>query len=331
MKLFAFAFVCFSVSLPAQAPNANSGGFSIPSLGFVASQTPAQLRPILGIPGSARLGNPLLLPNTVTQIYVAPGQAFALAQQVPGIPLGLILLEGLSSETLSLPVTPIAGAMSQADLLAFGPLGRSAVLYSRQTNHLQVLTGLPRAPQVYLDVPNVSVANTPQKLAISDDAQIVLITDGAGAVYSLSQGAAPTIVHHSPDISAVAFLAGSHDAVICDRSLNSAALLQSSSISPVAAVAPLSEGCQPEDAASTADGKTILVACAGQQALLAVDRVSGMTRTYSVPTTPGAFDRLSVRDTFLISPPQGSTYWLFVWGPGGPVASFIGAGAGSAH
>ncbi len=328
MKLIALAFVCASVPLLAQAPNASSGGVSVPSLGFVASQTPPQLRPILGIPGAARLGNPLLLPNTVTQIYMAPGQAFALAAGAPGASLGMILLEGVAGAAQSLPVRPIPGAMNQADLLAFGPLGRSAVVYARQTNHIQVLTGLPRSPQVSLDIPNVSVASTPQKLAVSDDAQVVLIVDAAGTVYSLSQGAVPTVVHHSPDVSAVAFLAGSHDAVICDRSLNSAAFLHNSSVTAVAAVAGFSDGCQPEDAASTADGKTILVACPSQQALLSVDRASGLTRTYSVPLAPGAFDRLSARDTFLISPPQGSTYWLVVWGPGGPVTSFIAAAGG---
>ncbi|MGI9074529.1 MAG: hypothetical protein ACR2JB_25165 [Bryobacteraceae bacterium] len=328
MKFLVSAFLGAAVTLSAQAPIANSGsttGVSVPTLGFVASQAPARLQPILGIPGSARLGTPLLLPPTVTQIHIAPGHAYALVEQAPGNPLGLVLLQGITTQTRSLPLRPIVGALSQIDLLAFSPMGTSAALYSRQTNQLQVLTGLPKSPQLFLNVPNLAIPDGPQKIAVSDDAGAVLISDAAGSVYSVSQNAAPVPVHHSPEISALAFVAQSRESIVCDRTLNTMSFLRDANATPVALGPATDDRCQPEAAASTADGKTILLACPAQRAVLSIDRASGVTRVHNVSNSPGALEPLGVRNVFLMSPPEGGTYWLFVWGPNGPVVSFVAA------
>jgi hypothetical protein len=329
MKLFAIAFVGTTVTLLAQAPGTHggtsTGAFSIPTLGFVVRQTPVQLQPILGIPGSARLGSPLPLPNTVTQIHLAPGHAYALVEQGRSNPLSLVLLQGVAAQAAALTLTPVNGATNEIDLLAFSPIGRSAVIYSRQTNQLQILTGLPKSPRLFLSVPNVATPEAPQKLAVSDDAQTVLIADGGGSVYSLSQNATPVLVYRSPDISAIDFVAQTGDAMICDRSVNRPLVLQHSSTAPVALMATSNDDCQPEAAASTTDGKTILLACPAQHAVLSVDRVSGSTRVHNVSSGPGVLARLSVRDTFLMSPPDGGTYWMFTWQPNGPVMSFVAA------
>src|SRR5438477_10251292 len=251
MKLFVFAIVGGAITLFAQSQNANSritGGFSVPTLGFVSGQAPAQLQPILGIPGSARLGSTLSLPSTVTQIHIAPGHAYALVQQGPSNPVSMVLLQGITAQTQNLLLTPIAGAIGQVDLLAFSPVGSSAALYSRQTNELQVLTGLPRSPRLYLKASSVAIPTAPQKLAVSDDARVVLISDSAGTVYSVSQSGVPLAVHHSPDISALAFVTQSHDSVICDRSLNTISFLRDSTATPVALGPATHDTCQPEGA-----------------------------------------------------------------------------------
>jgi hypothetical protein len=328
MKLLAFAFLGTAVMLLAQAPNTNSGSttaVSVPTLGFIASQAPARLQPILGIPGAARLGNPLLLPATVTQIHIAPGHAYALVEQAPGNPLALVLLQGITTQTRNLPLRPIMGALSQIDILAFSPMGTSAVLYSRQTNQLQVLTGLPKLPQLYLNVPNLAIPYGPQKVAVSDDAQAVLVSDAAGSVYSVSRNAAPVPVNHSPEISALAFVAQSRESIICDRTLNTMSFLRDSTARSVALGPATNDICQPEAAASTTDGKTVLLACPAQHAVLSIDRASGLTRVHNMSNSPSALEPLGVRDVFLMSPPENGTYWLLAWGPDGPVTSFIAA------
>lgn len=338
MKFFAFAIIAVSTTLCAQAPNGSGGtatGFSIPALGFISGQAPAQLQPILGIPGSARLGSPLLLPSTVTGIHIAPGHAYALLQQGPSNPVSMVLLQGITAQTQNVQLTPIPGTIGQLDLLAFSPMGTSAAIYSRETNQLQVLAGLPRSPRLSRNLSNVAMTGAAQKLAVSDDAQLVLISDATGSVYSVSQNGAVTAVHHSPEISALAFVTRSHDSIICDRSLNTISLLQNFIATPFALGPAMNDICQPEAAASTADGGTLLLACPAQHTVLAVNSASGLTRVYNVAASPTSLDRLALGDVFLMSPPQGGTYWLFVWQPSGLTASFIAAAPngsqGSAH
>jgi hypothetical protein len=328
MKFFAFAIIAVSTPLCAQAPNGNGGsttGFAVPALGFVSGQAPAQLQPILGIPGSARLGSPLLLPSTVTGIHMAPGHAYALLQQGPSNPLSMVLLQGITAQTQNLHLTPIPGTIGQVDLVAFSPMGSSAAIYSRETNQLQVLTGLPRSPRLSLNLPNVAISGAAQKLAVSDDAQAVLISDSAGSVYSVSQNGAAVAVHHSPEISALAFITQSHDSIICDRSLNTISMLRNSTATPFALGPAMNDTCQPEGAASSADGGTLLLACPAQHAVLAVNSASGLTHVYNVAASPTSLERLALGDVFLISPAEGGTYWLFVWQPSGLTASFIAA------
>jgi hypothetical protein len=328
MKFFAFGFVAAAATtLCAQAPNTNSGtqtGFSVPTLGFISGQAPVRLQPILGIPGSARLGSPLSLPRTVTQIYIAPGHSYGLVQQGPGNPLSLVSLQGIGAQTRNVPLTPITGAIAQVDLIAFSPTGTSAVIYSRQTNQLQVLTDLPRSPQIYLNASNLALPTPAQKLAVSDDARVVLLSDAAGSVYSIPQKGAPVAVHHSPDIASLAFVAQSHDSIICDRSLNTISFLRDSTVTPVALGPATNDACQPEAAVSTRDGRTILLACPAQHAVVSIDRASSVTHVYRVAGSPSALDRLGLADVFLMSPPEGATYWLFVWQPDGPASFFIG-------
>jgi hypothetical protein len=338
MKLFAFAIVALSTTLCAQSPNASGGnttGFSVPALGFISGQAPAQLQPILGIPGSARLGSPLLLPSTVTGIHIAPGHAYALVQQGPSSPLSMVLLQGIKAQTQNLQLTPIPGTIGQVDLLAFSPMGNSAAIYSRETNQLQVLTGLPKLPRLSLNLSNLAITGAVQKLAVSDDAQAVLISDSAGSVDSVLQNGALLPVHHSPEISALAFVTQSHDSIICDRGLNTISMLRNSTATPFALGPAMNDTCQPEGAVSTADGKTLLLACPAQHAVLAVNSASGLTHVYNVAATPASLDRLALGDVFLMSPAEGGTYWLFVWQPSGLTASFIAAapnrGQGSGH
>jgi hypothetical protein len=328
MKLSAFVFLAVATALCAQSQNANSGtvaGVSAPTLGFVSGQAPAQLQPILGIPGSARLGSPLSLPSTVTEIHVAPGHAYGLVQQGPSNPVAMVLLQAITSQTRKLPLTAIPGAIGAVDLIAFSPTGTSAAIYSRQTNQLQVLTGLPRSPQIFLNASHLAIPTPVQKLAVSDDARAVLTSDASGSIYSIPQNGAPLAVHHSPDVSALAFVAHSHDSIICDRSLNTISILRNSAATPIALGPAMSGTCQPEGAAATADGRTILLACPAQHTVLSIDRGSSVTHVYNVAGTPSALDRLGAGDLFLMSPPDSGTYWLFVWQADGPVTFFIGA------
>lgn len=331
MRRLAIAFLAAAPLLLAQVPGTALGGsangFSGPSLGFLPGSTPGELQPILGIPGAARLGDAISLPNTVTQLYLAPGHSYALAVQGPADPVASAILRVPAGIEASPRLAPLPGALAQPDLVAFSPAGQSAALYSQQANRLEVFTGLPNSPRLAQDISNVQLAGPLLKLAISDDAQAVLVSDASGTVYTLSQNTAPRPVYHSSQISALVFISQSHDAVVCDPVLGAAALLQAVNSSPGIKMLPQASnnGCQPQAAVSTADGKTILLACPAQHLIWWVDRASQSTNTFKINNSPATLDTVGGRDVFLMSPPDEGAYWLLTWGPEGPATSFIAA------
>jgi hypothetical protein len=324
MKRFALLFFAPAALLVGQASGTN-GRFAGPTLGFVQGSAPSELQPILGIPGAARLGDPMLLPDSVTQTYLAPGHSYALAAQGSSAPLAVVLLRGSSGIAPNPTLVPIPGAMAHADLVAFSPTAAAAALYSQQSGEVQVFTALPNSPHLLRDISNVQIAGAAHALAVSDDAQSVLIADASGTVYALSANAAPAPVYHVSQVSALVFVSQSHDAIVCDPASGSAAIV--SADGAVQTLQPPSgNGCRPQAAASTTDGRTILMACPAEHLIWSVDRASGATSTYKVTTSPTALDNVGARDAFLISPADdGGTHWLLTWRPDGPVISFIGA------
>lgn len=311
--------------LSGSGTDGHGSAFVGPSLGFVSGAMPSQLRPILGIPGAARLGAPILLPSTVTQLYLAPGHYYALASRGTADPVAITVLRMPAGMQSNPVLVALPGAVAEPELVAFSPSGRSAVLYSQTANRVQAFTGLPNSPLLLADITNVTLPNAPSKLAISDDAQAVLVADGTGTVYALHGTAAPAAVYHSSQVGALVFFSNSHEAIVGDPALGTTAVVETStSASGVRILLPPSSGgCQPQAAASTADGNTVLLACPAQHVITSVDRASGVTNTYKINGSPSAFDATGAKDTFLLSPADNGTYWLFTWRPDGPVIAFI--------
>jgi hypothetical protein len=322
MRRFAIALIA-SIAAFGQAP-ANTG----PMLGFVPGPQPWQLQPILGIPGAARLGDPVSLPQSVTQLYVAPGQAYALAAQGPANPVASAVLQVAGALQTNPPLTALPGALANPDLVAFSPTAQSVALYAQQAGEVQVFSGLPNSPRKTQDISNVGRAAL---LAVSDDAQKVLISDGVGNVYALAQGAAAVPVYHTEQVSALVFIPQSHAAILCDP-VNGAALT-SPAMDGIALISPPNT-CQPQAATTTADGKTILLACPASHLIWSIDRASGDIAFHSISNTPYGFTTLGLRDTFVTTPADGfGTYWLFAWQNGEPMSFFVpaarSAGAGN--
>jgi hypothetical protein len=77
--------------------------------------------------------------------------------------------------------------MPSADWIAFSPGAGSALLFSAAVSRLQVLSGLPDAPQVALDLDTATLPEQPTLGAVSDDGNLVLVAS-ATTVYRLRDG-----------------------------------------------------------------------------------------------------------------------------------------------
>src|SRR5882724_9970478 len=83
MKLFLIGFLGAASALTAQVPGA-SNKVAPAILGFTLGAGPAEVHPILGVFGAARIGDPLAVPETVTRLYLSSRQHYALAENSAG-------------------------------------------------------------------------------------------------------------------------------------------------------------------------------------------------------------------------------------------------------
>ncbi len=295
------------------APAADS--LSGPVAGYVAGSPKAELRAILGVPGSFLLSDPLALPNGVTRIRIAPGQGFALIERLRGGPAALVLDGGAVDH-----VTPIEGALSGADWVVFSFGAQAAVLCSSSTSRLQVITGLPDAPQVAADLDTSTWPEPPATAAVSDDGGLVLAASSQ-SVYLVSPGAAPQLLLSGGRIRSLALLRNGSDAVVADSGTGSVQLLTG-----VASLAGGGQAPAPRVLASgldgleqifpSADGKTLFAARPGSGVVSWIDLVTGAVQSPELAAgndtvAPVELTAMRNRDTFLISARPRQPAWIF--------------------
>ena len=139
-----------------------------PVVGFVLDKAEG-VRPILGIPGAATLGQPVLPAAGFDSIVLSPQRDYALA-----------LTEGEQRLVLlrSLSVSPAAARLDVppgASRIVLSPAGDAAALYYRDARRVEVLTGLPDSPSVAwsLDLPDLGAGLA--ALVVSDGGSAILV------------------------------------------------------------------------------------------------------------------------------------------------------------
>ena len=132
--------VLFGIALSIEPLCAQQVFLSGPVDGFIFDPPTKTFRAVMGLPGSATFG-PALASGFDTG-WVAPHKNYAIGFQQGNC----FLVTGLDSANVS--PTPVAGLFGQPESTAWSGDGSVAVLYSRSANWLQVVSGLPDAPQL---------------------------------------------------------------------------------------------------------------------------------------------------------------------------------------
>jgi hypothetical protein len=279
------------------------GPISGPVAGYVTDSSRSQLRTIFGVPGAFSFGGPLALPDGVSQVRLAPGQDFALVENANGSPGVLVLKAGAVDH-----MTPIAGAMASADWVAFSPGAGSAVLFSA-AGRFQVLTGLPDAPQIALDLDAATLPVEPTLGAVSDDGTLVLVASGT-SLYRVSSDGSSQVMLSTGGILSLTVLRNGVDAALSDSSTASIQLVRNAASNPQARV--LASGL---DGIGTvfpsSDGQSLFVARPGAQTVSSVDLTSGTVQSFAASVAPVGLIPLRNRDTFLISAKVDQPGWVF--------------------
>ena len=214
----AIAAVFALAILPAQAQDVRR--IDGPVLGFSVDQA-AGIRPILGLPGAATLGPPVISAEGLESVTLSPARDYALALLASG--RAVVLLKNLRS-TAGASVLDIAAGPAR---IAISPSGDAAVLYYAETARLQVLAGLPESPAVSWSV-DLSGRSGVGALAVSDGGGAVLVASAGepAAVWLVTQAAGQRILYTAAGSVSLAFLVGSQDAAIADGAAGAVVLVR---------------------------------------------------------------------------------------------------------
>jgi hypothetical protein len=238
--------ICLVCAASLAAAGAAGADVSGALTGFVYDAGAGAIRPVLGIPGAAVLGESLDLGFAVAYAAIAPEQDVAVT--VGGD--GAVRLVRLASRA-SQPLETLHGAPRS---VVFSPRGSAAAFLNDST--LDVFTGFPDKPSLArtLDLTGVGTLSA---VAVSDDGTAVLVSAG-GAVRAAGESAEWKTLQEGEWV--FAFVPGSRDTVLAGRGGAVALVRDATASGDRKEVAPGSDDAPAATAvAATASGRLIVV------------------------------------------------------------------------
>jgi hypothetical protein len=278
---------------------ASAQSISGPSLGFLSNEKGSTIWPVLGILGAAVPGQPLTLPEDITGATISPQHDYALAiASVTGQPV-LVRLE-----TTPPAISPISGGRTHPDLIAISPTGTAAALYQKESELLQIVSGMPADPRIVQEFNTSGLGDIVRAVAVSDDANLALVNTGNEnpALWLLNaNGSVSQITAAQP--SHMTFMARRSDAIVADDATQEVFLLQGLDGNPVRSPGVvLRESGRPFSAVGgSADGRLIFVAQQESADVTVVHLESRATTTVSCYCTPTTFAPLKGISAFRLN------------------------------
>jgi hypothetical protein len=166
------SLVAISSLLMAFSAGSSWSQISGPQLGYVFDQSQGILRPIFGVPGASRLGDPLNLGVSLTLAEISPRQDYALGVTQGG---GTLVLVTFGEGDQPSSVIPVDAGGTGASHIVLSSEGRSAAVLFPQSQSLQILSGLPERPQVTGAV-DLRLAGFPEASALDDEGKLVVLS-----------------------------------------------------------------------------------------------------------------------------------------------------------
>jgi len=256
-----------------------AGQISAPVMGY--SNAGGKLRPILGIPGAARLGGMM----NAERVSVAPGHQYAISGREI-----LDLAGGVRTE--------IPGWTGHEEVLAFSPTGAAVAI--RRSERLLVYSGLPAQPQFAFEAREAAVGH----LAVADDGSALLsVRDDQLALYR--RGSEPVTLHQSARFTCVAFTTG-QEAYYCDG--NRVFLLSNWVEGPLIRQLPAIDGLLGEFHLSRVIGGTLLLASSKERRLITYE--DGESKAFELPCSPSMLEPGRLAGVLLVCAEDGEPLWV---------------------
>jgi hypothetical protein len=280
---------------------------STPRLGFTVTGDGTEIRALLGVPGAGRVSDPLVLPEGVTRVYLAPGHDYALGY---GEESGRWNILSLRDDSL-FSLHPVDGLSGEAGAVVFAP-GAEAVAVTDATNStVHVLTVSNHSAQAAWS----AAIEAASRLALNRSGDLLLAA-GASGVTLYRRGSDGVQVAATQDVAGIAFQYAADTAVIADAAQRVLLVLEDLSAEPVSHTLVSAGIGAPEAVAWSRDGRLVWCADGDANSIARVNVASGAVDRIATDVAVTQFDVLPGTDHFLISSPRaGEAAWLFLAGP----------------
>ena len=310
-------FIAASLALPAVVVAASIQG---PQLGFVFDAAKRQLRPILGIPGAAVLGQPLTAGIELKRVAISPLQDYALA--VVGEHNEVVVFNMSHSPLNSVAVQ---GADRGPDQLAVSAGGKAAALYYKNTNRIEVVNGLPGTPKVSSEL-TVSAGQVLTALAVGDDGHTILGAAG-DKVFEVTAGGEVPVLAELGKVSAIT-IPSNGTALVADNVHNQVYRVRGLGAGiETDVIAGAKQGIsRPVAVAVSRDGSKAFIANAKPATVAIVDlKTEKEVTSIACACTPTGLTRLAGTDTFRLTEISSRPIWMLEAGRADPRVLFVPA------
>jgi hypothetical protein len=307
------------LSCLARPAAAQSAGFHGPISGFAYIHGSQTIHPLLGIPGAARMGVPII--RDIDFASVGPNNDWALIVRAGQSSL----IRGLADLA---PVTSsVSGLIDAVDRVVWSRDGSFAILYSSSGNLLQriQLSATGASPDPPMDL---SPWGTVTALTIDPAGRQIAFGVAGSGLYVFTAGQSPALLSSMAQPAVAAFDGTGQRLYAVD--LAQQQICQFDSGSNALAFAPLSPpnapAVTPIGLAVSGDGRYLLLADAAAQAVRVYDTASArVATTIPLDFPPSRFEALSPAPTFLLNG-DNRNEWLMLLDAGQlPGLSFVPA------
>lgn len=303
-KLILAAFGLLIVALPSVEAQL-SGAMSGPKLGYIWNGKDGTFRPVLGIPGSATIGDPLSPPFRPAEVVPLDGHRFLVT--TPSDP-SLYLLDGQGNSTVIVP-----GATAGVSHAVGSRKRTAAAIYYGEAKRVSVLTGLPAAPRLLYTFDVSTDGDDISKMAVNDDGSLLLYAarrNGKDFLYRRFSTGPSRLLTIADSVSDIVF-ALNEDAIVADAGANEVFAVRDPRRAAVRIpLAGERQGVSAPVAAAVSLRNHIYIANSGSNKILVLDQAGLILQTLqSIDGLSGLFP---MTDSIyrLTDPARGTLYLL---------------------
>ncbi len=291
-----------------------------PALGFVAQE--GQIRPVLGIPGSAWTGPAAAAADNLRELAFSPDGAWAVALEAGE--KRPVMVKDLAGAPAVQPLAELGGASQ----LALSPLGTAAAFLYPGHEKLLVASGLPGDPQLWeFDLAGLGAEWL--RLAVSDggDAVLGILSEsGQHWVAAVRRDGGFRKLYAAEGGAAAAFLPGKLAALLADAGRNSVLLLPGLESAP-RLIASEPEGVRgPVEVAASRDGRKAVVVNRGRSSVVAIGIEDASAAVVECGCSIESLRRMNGNALFRLTEAGTGTIWMLNADSAEPGVLFVPAG-----